>query len=75
MKNLILLITLLVLSSCVQNTDQTNRSIKTTKLIGSYGNSWELEIIEIDGCEYFFCSNIDNKMFTHKGNCKNHRNN
>lgn len=73
MKNLILLITLLILTSCKRD-DSHHKSIKTAKLINSFGNSWELEILEIDRCEYLFYGN-NGKLLTHKGNCKNHRNN
>ena len=75
MKNLILLITLFVLFSCESNCGNTNTKNKTTEIIGNSGTLYKVETIEIDGCEYFFRSDVNNKMFTHKGNCKNHRNN
>ena len=33
--------------------------------------SLELKIVEIEGCEYFMCTNYEGNVLSHKGNCKN----
>lgn len=40
---------------------------KFTKYI-SYGRN--IEIVEIDSCEYLYCYNYNSTWMTHKGNCK-----
>lgn len=33
--------------------------------------SLDLKIVEIEGCEYFMCTNYEGNVLSHKGNCKN----
>lgn len=75
MKNLlILIITIFILCSCVENNAQTRRSNQEcNKVTSNFGKTYN--IVEIDSCEYLV--NHSNTYYghdvisiTHKGNCK-----
>ena len=62
----LLALMILVLSSCEQPNVPTKKS---THRIGKLGR--EIDIVEIEGCEYFFAEYTSFSMLEHKGNCKN----
>lgn len=69
MKKLLLTATMLmVLASC----GRPNISPENTKYkLGPTGNI-ALQVVDLEGCEYFFCQETSvHFSLTHKGNCKN----
>ena len=66
MKKLFIVISLFALASCHEPNVQTKSSAYR---IGPFGK--KLEIIEIEGCEYFFADYDRGALFEHKGNCSN----
>ena len=66
MKKLSIAIMLLTLASCEEPNVETS---KTNHLIGTFGH--ELDVVKIEGCEYFFADYDRSALFTHKGNCTN----
>lgn len=66
MKKAIYCISLLLLTSCAEDSVTEQESIVT--------DDYEVTIVEFDGCEYVnFKKNwISGYSVTHKGNCKNH---
>ena len=66
MKKLVITAMLFALASCEEPNVQTK---ETTHKIGPWGH--RLQVIEIEGCEYFFATYDRGVLFAHKGNCKN----
>jgi hypothetical protein len=66
MKKLFIVLMLFTLASCKEpNVETTNSS----HIIGTFGHT--LDVVKIEGCEYFFADYDRSSLFTHKGNCNN----
>lgn len=64
---LIISIVLIGLASC---TDEPNVDSKTTQhKVGMYGE--EVDLVTIEGCEYFLMQYDRSMSMCHKGNCSN----
>ena len=50
--------------------NEANVETKRTKVVLTYG-AGPLEVVTIEGCEYFLCTNTYGDVIIHKGNCKN----
>jgi hypothetical protein len=68
MKKLLLsAIALMVLASCI---NKPNVDTKTTQhKVGSFGE--EVDVVTIEGCEYFVIQYDRSMSMCHKGNCRN----
>lgn len=70
MKSKLLLLALaMVMAGCggnPANIDTKNTSYTIPTLYGA-----DLQVVEIEGCEYFFTEYDRSAILTHKGNCKN----
>ena len=66
MKKLFIAVMLLTLVSCHEpNVETTNSGHR----VGTFGHT--LDVVKIEGCEYFFGDYDRGALFTHKGNCTN----
>ena len=63
-----ILIVFLVLTGC----DKVNVEIKPTEYVVA-SNLTALQLVTIDGCEYFYGAWGNETVLTHKGNCINHK--
>ena len=68
MKKVLLILAVLALYSC---TESNVVKEKTGYVLKEYYSP--LEIVIVDSCEYFYTSEGHAIIFTHKGNCKNHK--
>jgi hypothetical protein len=67
MKSKLLLLALAItMASCGGNVDTKSTTYTIPTLIGA-----DLQVVEIEECEYFFTQYDRSAVFTHKGNCKN----
>ena len=65
-KTIITTLILATLTTCTEPTVQT----KQTKIVTEYGAN-PLEVVVIEGCEYFHYRQGHAYVLCHKGNCKN----
>ena len=66
MRKILIAVILIGLVSCTQSTVEKRQ----TNIVINNGHS-KLNIVEIEGCEYFFSNYDRGAIFEHKGNCKN----
>ena len=66
MKKLFIAVMLLTLASCHESNVETTNS---GHRVGTFGHT--LDVVKIEGCEYFFADYDRSALFTHKGNCTN----
>ena len=72
MKKLVLIFAVLALYSCKEKLPEVNVNKKnTTYILREFYDP--LQIVIVDSCEYFYTSEGHAIIFTHKGNCKNHK--
>ena len=70
MKKLVLILAVLALYSCEERSANVDKE-KTTYIVKEYYTP--LEIVIVDSCEYLYGPWGNATVFTHKGNCKNHK--
>jgi hypothetical protein len=69
MKKLLLIACgIIILASCVEKSNV--KTEYTNYKIGPYG--YDLKVINLEGCEYYFVPLTGSYNLCHKGNCKNH---
>ena len=68
MKKVLLILAVLALYSCEEESKVNVDKEKTTYIIKE--NHTPAEIVIIDSCEYLYFSEGHAKVLTHKGNCK-----
>jgi hypothetical protein len=67
MKKLLLIASaMIVLASCVEKSN-----VKTKNTTYQINNGITLQLINIEGCEYYFVPLTGSYNLCHKGNCKN----
>jgi hypothetical protein len=67
MKSKLLLLALaMVMAGCGGNVDTNSTTYTIPTLLGA-----DLQVVQIEGCEYFFTEYDRSAILTHKGNCKN----
>lgn len=67
MKKIFIAVMIVTLVSC----EGPNVESKETKYLIGNVEGRPLEIVEIEGCEYFFAEYDRSAIFEHKGNCNN----
>lgn len=63
-KALFFLVVCLLTASCVKEANVNKRELKEVVI------NTNVEVIEVDGCEYIYISNGNASWGSHKGNCK-----
>lgn len=66
MEKIFIVVMLITLASCEGSNVETTSSIHRVGILGT-----KLEVINIEGCEYFFAEYRGIPILAHKGNCTN----
>ncbi len=72
MKKTIILLTIVTLCSCEKGSSVKESSVTASRreLDVKFNSSADIELVEIDGCEYIYVPNGNASWGAHKGNCK-----
>jgi len=65
------LITILLLTSLIACENSSNVNRQSTGIQLNYFGGYELEIVVLDSCQYYYRGSGESALLTHKGNCNN----